>query len=428
MRPGRFASNIKLQSAISRGPDPVLKLQENGRAVLVNNESWASGTGEAIELLAEGGVVGLSRFGEGVLVTPGKYVGQLRSARGSVQIEPKIGQAAFTALLRLARPTHARDIEQAIPDETSEREDTETDVVDEFLVSLATAVTDGLPIQYETLLKSLPAPRGRIDFGTTLRKFASSGIYHRVACMVPSRTVNADVLMVISAAAEVLLSDHYLDQAQLSYLDSCMMQLPNRRRASAAEALAAIPDMRREHDSIYSLVRLLESARRVLLGEDSALVQTIDGAAGSGRFHDSDGLWEKALYNVFATATESTGLTSALHPWRGTRTPLFPDGGPDVDPDVLVLDGERVHIVVDAKNKITQSPVATDVYQIVSYARRTGASHAALIYMTMGPGWQDDFGDAELQLRCVGLPIADLEQACAAMARDLSHIGQASSA
>ena len=402
----------------------MLALREHGSSILVGTQAWANGNDEMLELLAQNGIVGLTQYREGVLVSPRNYVGELRSPLGSVQIEPKIGRAPFAALLRLARRNNARTLAQLSPDGGICKDGAERDIVDEYLTLLAGAITDGLPIQYETRLDAVATPRGRIDFAKTFRQFTSRGIHHRVACMVFERNERPDILMILRLAAEVLMGEYHLDRSQLVKLDLCMRQVSEVPLESTAEALEAIPGVLRDYESSSSLLALMGSARRVLSGEDGALVQAVEGIAGHGRFYDSDLLWEKALYGALVSASGWSGLTGALHPWRGSRKPLFEDGGPDLDPDILFFEGGDVRIVIDAKNKVEDGPIASDVYQIVSYAMRTGASLAILAYMTTSSGWQQDFGDDRVRVICLGLPLATLERSCIEMAAELVRSNQ----
>ena len=77
-----------------------------------------------------------------------------------------------------------------------------------------------------------------------------------------------------------------------------------------------------------------------------------------------------------------------LHGLRSSGISLFEDGGPRIDPDIIVQNAASITAVFDAKYKSLDpgsSGTAADLYQLTSYVRRLSAKLGALVYFSDGP-------------------------------------------
>lgn len=105
---------------------------------------------------------------------------------------------------------------------------------------------------------------------------------------------------------------------------------------------------------------------------------------GVARFRDLEELWERCVLAFVAGAPEVfSGGVPVLHGLRGRGLRLLADGGPELDPDVVVAEQNTNQIlgILDAKYKSRDDAAASagDLYQLVAYVRRTGASFGMLV-------------------------------------------------
>jgi 5-methylcytosine-specific restriction endonuclease McrBC regulatory subunit McrC len=89
---------------------------------------------------------------------------------------------------------------------------------------------------------------------------------------------------------------------------------------------------------------------------------------------------------------------------RGKKTLLYSDGGPDIDPDIVIYSEGSPQIVVDAKDFATSGADAAGVYQVNSYARHLKVRDAGLFYLAVEQDWSDSFGDESIRIHAFGIP------------------------
>jgi hypothetical protein len=174
------------------------------------------------------------------------------------------------------------------------------------------------------------------------------------------------------------------------------------------------------------IVRLLEAALAVLRNQGAIWNTEIPLEGGECRFCNMDRLWERAIWSRAKSVLEGEELAVELHPFARYRTTLFREGGPDIDPDIVVFRRDRPLVVLDAKYSEASVPAADDVYQIVCYARRLNAHVGALAYLSPGDRWFKDLGQTEegLTIVAAGVSTRDLAES---MSRTIAQIMQARS-
>jgi hypothetical protein len=228
------------------------------------------------------------------------------------------------------------------------------------------------------------------------------------------------VLTVIGGVAATLSAGFILSHHQQQTLEWLLLQMSDLPTPDSQTTVSAISALRaRIQDDEATLNDLLNSAEAILSYEREAWAVAVESSNSSGRFYDVDLLWEYAVAGLLRPQAEVLGLNVIVHPWRGTKTTLFESGGPDLDPDIFVSDVSRPVLVADAKNKIVTRPLANDVYQLVCYARRAGATRAALAYLTDGESWTESMGDDGLAITAIGVSTEHLEVEAIALGEHL---------
>jgi hypothetical protein len=220
---------------------------------------------------------------------------------------------------------------------------------------------------------------------------------------------DSDVLLVVGGVAAALSAGFDLSRDQQTKLEWLLLQLPDLPTPTLAVAGSAIAQLRARIQDDAALDHLLGSAQAILDHESEAWAFSVESRASAGRFYDVDLIWEYAVAGLLRPRAEALGWNVMTHPWRGTRTTLFDDGGPNVDPDILVNQNGAATLVVDAKNKIVSKPLSNDIYQVVCYARRASAARAAIVYLTDGESWTESMGDDGVAITAIGVSMDGLE-------------------
>jgi hypothetical protein len=144
----------------------------------------------------------------------------------------------------------------------------------------------------------------------------------------------------------------------------------------------------------------------------TGIVEHVPG--GIARFQDLEDLWELCTHHLVESWLRRSGTpgAAALHALRASGIRLFEDGGPELDPDIVVKDGQRITAVFDAKYKALDwgsSGSAADLYQITAYVRRLSARAGILVY----------FAYEREQAMLVGTTSKGAQVACASISPEL---------
>jgi hypothetical protein len=116
-------------------------------------------------------------------------------------------------------------------------------------------------------------------------------------------------------------------------------------------------------------------------------------SGGECRFCNMDRLWELAIWTAFRKAAiNNNGMSVEFHPLAKMKMMLLMDGGPRIDPDIVIYREGKPFIIADAKYSESKSAVADDVYQIVCYTQRLKAEKGILIYLSAERGWFSSLG------------------------------------
>jgi hypothetical protein len=382
------------------GISPSLDLVEAGRTRFVPHRNWSAGLGDICETLAARSIVAVHPTEGGFLVSPNAYVGRISSPFASIQISAK-RPAVFSEMVRIASTAAVRTVTAGwAPDPNTDDSD---DIASLLLHVLIEMVSDGVPAGYKPVRRIETRPRGRVLFAETIRTQSSRGIRHRLVTQSTQFVRDERILRLAQLVTSLVSEGDLMNDDQLNQLCvlSPILEDTHERQFSVPGGLDAIPELRAAYGDREMVARFLDVAHSILLAENPYTVSSADPIQPF-HFVNADLLWEVVVAFVSASASSERGCMAVLHPLRGSKRLLFPDGGPDIDPDVIVFHGDRPVVVIDAKNSVAQSPSAGDVYQVFSYAVRLAAPGALLAYYADN-GWHQEYGNEAVRIRAQGL-------------------------
>jgi hypothetical protein len=362
----------------------VIAMVERGPPRHITSSDWGALNLEApMSSLEANHVVRLYRGESGVLVVPGNHVGELCVSGATIRVAPK-SPRLHQAMERLA--LRAKQLEIATTrSQTTDEEGPLPDVEGAFIRALRTCVADGIPWEYARREESTSFPRGHLNFGASLRRHWTRGAMHRVVTALSYRQQLVDFARVVRAAHSCLGRDP--SRAPASYSDAFRLieaftwTEPFPAAEHAVEAARTLI----ERSGLLSLAARDLAARSLdlLLREDilGSRVWIVPG--GVARFQNLERLWERCVQRLVACSPLAPpGTQTTFHGLTGLSLRLFADGGPVLDPDVVVARPPAVIAVADAKYKRLDDAQARagDLYQLTAYVRRTNASVGALVH------------------------------------------------
>ena len=352
---------------------------------------------DALEVLVARRIVNVEYQSDFVLVYPNQYVGSARSAGRRLSVKPKYPDL----LLQLRRnfPRSKKDIPLEGFDPRGEYKRTE-DLAVRFLTALSEVIGRGVPFSYEQRRYEGQSLAGSLNVGETIRRFASRNIHHQAVTLRSVKTTDAAFVDIVWCAAEALRDLDVLSVLEIQTLDTMLAAIGSKSVELSLSRASAAADR-----SMITYRDRLEISNLLLccidLFQHNRTECDIEAVIGSVTFAftDADALWERAVNKAMQQSVSKRGWEARPHPLQHEKTTLFESGGPDIDPDVIVYDGAGSAIMpVDAKDSVRRTAGASDVYQVVAYARKLGAPAAALIYLATADDRVDEFGDAELSI------------------------------
>lgn len=363
-----------------------LELSERGPPGIVSLGEWVALQLETpMRHLASKGVVRLTRTKVGVLVTPGNYVGEMRTQGAILVIKPKSSELlrAMDSIAIKSKSVEAKNYER----DFGSADGGDVDPPGEFLRALLACVKEGIPWSYYTKTDATSFPRGRIEFGRTIRDVASRGIRHRVIATSPVRIQKVQFVRVVRAAADCLLETDGTASQVLANINSLLVTLDSvepfadlNQAIAAAEALVTHIDQGFGHAASQLAVLSWKLLKREY--ESSGNVWPLPGSIA--RFRSLENLWERCVLRLVELCPSIVKDSEAsFHGLSGSGQRLFTDGGPELDPDIVVQGAVGIQAVIDAKYKRLEedrSVAASDLYQLACYVRSTSARLGLLVH------------------------------------------------
>lgn len=366
-----------------------LKLRERGPSEFVSLRDWRlHGLDLPMKELAAKKVVRLARSSAGFLVTPGNFIGELSLPTAMVSIEAKSPDvvAAMDKLALLSKERHAFN-------QISQRDNDGSirgDPIGEFRDALMGCVYEGLPWTYVMETSVTSFPRGRIEFGKTIRNLATKGVRHRVVATRPVHRQKAPFNRVINSVIHLLPKLKGSTPSVLGEVQILRQALDTSEGFDTIdEALVEACQCKSEMDAAgnVSASRLLDCSIQILENEHFTAGWVAHLPGGIARFRNIEALWERCTHVLVGSWLESSELPakSLFHGLRGKNVSLFRDGGPLLDPDAVINVGDQVIGIADAKYKILESmdsSASTDLYQMACYVRCLNARFGVLVHLT----------------------------------------------
>lgn len=363
-----------------------ISLRERGSPSVIPLAHWSPNELETpLRELEELGIVRLAYSSAGVIITPSSFIGRLSLPNYEVNIAPKSPEM-LSVMRKLAylgnRRTATAYVQEVIP--STEGPD---GLVPAFIRKLNEAIGNGLPWRYLRRLKITSFPDGCIDFGETIANLAIKGINHQVAVRHSERIHHVEYSRIILTAHEYITRHPLITLQQLGETEVLLGALDQHAiYEDVDEAIEVATNLlveAAENEWDPSHIDLLKQCIAVL-SQMSASGGTISlKAAGTAHFQNLETVWEGCVFHLLDNWSAAfSPIEVELHGLSGTGTKLFGDGGPVLDPDVVLRLGPKIKAVVDAKYKLLlkDSPPAADIYQITAYIRRTQALFGALVY------------------------------------------------
>lgn len=400
-----------------------IELTQRGGPAVVRRQDYEDYWATGLSVLVGYRIVRLEHHGEYTLVYPSQYVGYARCGGRRLVIKPKFDEL----LLQLRRnfPLNRRDAPLQGFDPTHERS-VVSDLIIRFLHTLSEVVNQGVPFHYVKHTFAGPSLRGHLSVGKTIRRFTTRNIHHEAVTERRKKTTDPAIVDVLWRTTTCLSEIGALSQNEEAMLGVFLTAVgPPADEPSLSEAIAITERASDLYSSRLDVVALMRCCRDVLSLDRTE--HDIEASTGNVlfTFTDVDALWERAVHQATRQAVAGYGWQSRLHPLRGSTIRMFADGGPQIDPDVLVYSDNAPLIAFDAKDFAQRSPEASGVYQVAAYARTLQTPAAALIYLATEEDWLEVFGDSSVAVYAVGVRpsgtdvLIRLTAACAAIAEQV---------
>ena len=391
-----------------------LTLQERGPAVVVSLEDWRSHSfDQPMKALEAKNVLRIARSNAGFVVTPSNYVGELVLPSANLRIEPK-SQSVLAAMDRLALQANEKHI-QDLRSEGEVGGDNKGDPAGEFRDALLECVYDGVPWRYAKETQATSFPRGRTEFGETFQRLAARGIRHRVIATRPVHRQQEEFLRVIHSVIPILPTLDGTTSKTLREVQTLSQALESAQPFDTSEE--AIEAARGVIQSFAigtnaSASKLLDCCIRILNKERLFGGWVAHVPNGIARFRNIEALWERCVQVLLDVWLQGMGVSADahLHGLRGKKVRLFPDGGPILDPDVIVEAQGAVTAVVDAKYKLLDmmsSGASADLYQLTCYVRSLDARVGILVHLAESDEYAKVVGTTSEGAPIIVLTISD---------------------
>lgn len=356
-----------------------IHLIERGSAHVVAMQDWFSADCERdARELVKLGVIKISISQNHVLIEPKTLIGSFISKGLKLYIASKIDGVSNFVISNIKN--WRKFIDQENPGEKGSSLG-EASSWRSFEILLKKLHNEGLPWEYNSATEETSTPRGRILFKDTITKLHSRGISHRVFSRKQVREYLFDLALCLDAVRRKLDIVDPVGREE-KYCVQRLIDMISERENIISEVDAFIrlePFL-----NIYgrpALGRIAYFGRKILEGKEEYRISERVGS-GIAEFVDMEKLWEHAVHMLVQMSVSNSGLNAVMHPLRSSNTHLFNNGGPKLDPDIIVFDHCNTIAIVDAKYSLTSTPSASDVYQITSYCTRLKANMGLLAYVS----------------------------------------------
>lgn len=379
-----------------------LELREMGEPIVLSAAEYVDWAPAVTTLIAHK-VLTSKRSGSNVLIAANQLAGTARCPAGVLTIVPRFPEVV--ALLRRVLLLNGRSVE-AIGYESSTGRSGGRDAVSAFLDATFALVDSGLPSAYVVEQVETSTLSGVLDVSSTVSRFTALGNHHRAVVRRTHLQVDHRICDLLAYVLTLLDNDLLISDSE-AHLLSCLVEplLEVAGELSTnSDALELLGDLDLSYPEHPEVLEVFALARLILEDRQPETEISYHSDVVSYNFVDTNGLWERAVEFALTEAGRAIENEEArLHPLRGMATPMFADGGPNLDPDVGAYRSGSMVAVVDAKNYSALQPDPGGVYQVYSYACSLGRDLACLFYLHVGDGWESTFGDSDVSIRSYGI-------------------------
>ncbi|WP_221091412.1 McrC family protein [Deinococcus aquaedulcis] len=351
---------------------PVHQLRERGQ-LLLPSFSHADRVALFHINAQRSGAFTLTDTPQGARLEAGPYVGVFTLATCTVQVRPKAGIGTGNLLFMLAR-TMGRQWSLPQAPLSLNTSNLQEELAALFVHRLRTELQRGLLRRSQNVQEELPVLRGRLRVAAYMRQGDRSRLPVEYVDLTANHPANRLFLLVL---------ERLLSRVSGWVLRQHVAELRVWLREAGVTPWPATP-----HDwSPFTLNRLqrrydlpLTLARMLLEGWGAW--QDAGPVHGQAFAFNMDRLFEQFLTRVLVEdVLPGTGYVGRAQRPFHQREYLFQGGVQELLPDLTVLEGGEVRLIIDFKNKrLGGAHNGSDLYQMYSYARHLHCGHVLLIY------------------------------------------------
>lgn len=359
-----------------------ISLRERGPPKVISRSDWdrlhLEGT---VPELERAGVLSIDRTGDGVLLTPSAFVGEWQAPGIYLEVAPKDANLV-SMITSLAVDFASREATEF----KSQSEDAiGSDTVGRFTALLRTCSEDGFPWEYKKSILSGTNVRGKPLFRQSISSYLSKGIKHKLVTAIADRQPIWDFNETVWAAYRQVMASRVEASPLLNELSALMALIDFRESFGIDQTIAKATALLANDSALSTSHRMLVRYCLAILSQERLVGAAVAPVSyGEAHFRNLERIWELAVTSMASELFRSETMSVKLHGLANAKFRLFTDGGPTIDPDVVVSDGAEIRCLLDAKYKLHsmhQAGFASDIYQMTSYLSRTGASIGALVYV-----------------------------------------------